>query len=122
MTTLVSAINIALSVTCISYFQQLLTTVRQRVFAGITAIKSIVACNSYELLTAINSIALVNCHLQLHQSVGLTLTDFLISNNISIQINMTEFAETLNGRVAMLGIIAALGSYALTGEIIPGIW
>ena len=28
----------------------------------------------------------------------------------------------LNGYVAMLGIIAALGAYALTGQIIPGIW
>jgi hypothetical protein len=34
-----------------------------------------------------------------------------------------DFAgETLNGRLAMLGVIAALGSYALTGQIIPGIW
>ena len=33
-----------------------------------------------------------------------------------------EKAEMLNGRVAMLGVIAALGAYALTGQIIPGIW
>ena len=33
-----------------------------------------------------------------------------------------EKAERLNGRVAMLGVIAALGAYALTGQIIPGIW
>ena len=33
-----------------------------------------------------------------------------------------ERAEKLNGRVAMLGIIAALGAYALTGQLIPGIW
>jgi len=33
-----------------------------------------------------------------------------------------ERAEKLNGRAAMLGIIAALGAYALTGQIIPGIW
>jgi hypothetical protein len=31
-------------------------------------------------------------------------------------------AERLNGRAAMLGIIAALGAYAVTGQIIPGIW
>lgn len=31
-------------------------------------------------------------------------------------------AEKLNGRLAMLGVIAALGAYALTGQIIPGIW
>ena len=33
-----------------------------------------------------------------------------------------EKAEKLNGRLAMLGVMAALGSYALTGQIIPGIW
>jgi hypothetical protein len=33
-----------------------------------------------------------------------------------------ERAEMLNGRFAMLGVIAALGAYALTGQIIPGIW
>jgi hypothetical protein len=33
-----------------------------------------------------------------------------------------ERAEMLNGRAAMLGVIAALGAYALTGQIIPGIW
>ena len=33
-----------------------------------------------------------------------------------------ERAEKLNGRLAMLGVIAALGAYALTGDIIPGIF
>ena len=33
-----------------------------------------------------------------------------------------EKAEKLNGRLAMLGVMAALGSYAVTGQIIPGIW
>lgn len=33
-----------------------------------------------------------------------------------------EKAEKLNGRVAMLGVIAALGAYAVTGQIIPGVW
>ena len=33
-----------------------------------------------------------------------------------------ERAEKLNGRLAMLGVIAALGAYAITGQIIPGIW
>ena len=31
-------------------------------------------------------------------------------------------AALLNGRVAMLGVIAALGAYATTGSIIPGLW
>jgi len=33
-----------------------------------------------------------------------------------------EKAEKLNGRFAMMGIIAALGAYASTGQIIPGLW
>jgi hypothetical protein len=33
-----------------------------------------------------------------------------------------ERAERLNGRLSMLGIIAALGAYAVTGQIIPGVW
>ena len=33
-----------------------------------------------------------------------------------------ERAEKLNGRVAMLGIMAAFISYATSGQIIPGIW
>ena len=37
-------------------------------------------------------------------------------------VNHNEKAEKLNGRVAMLGIMAALGAYAVTGQIIPGIW
>lgn len=34
----------------------------------------------------------------------------------------SEKAERLNGRFAMMGIIAALGAYAVTGQIIPGVW
>ena len=30
--------------------------------------------------------------------------------------------EKLNGRLAMLGIVAALGSYIITGQIIPGLF
>jgi hypothetical protein len=33
-----------------------------------------------------------------------------------------EAAERTNGRFAMLGIVAAMGSYLITGQIIPGIW
>tara|TARA_Y200000002_G_C22518995_1_gene594673 strand:+ start:725 stop:910 length:186 start_codon:yes stop_codon:yes gene_type:complete len=31
-------------------------------------------------------------------------------------------AEETNGRFAMLGFIAAVGAYVLTGDIIPGIF
>ena len=37
-------------------------------------------------------------------------------------VNHNEKAEKLNGRVAMMGVIAAIGAYALTGQLIPGIW
>jgi len=30
--------------------------------------------------------------------------------------------ERTNGRFAMMGVIAAIGAYALTGQVIPGIW
>ena len=32
-----------------------------------------------------------------------------------------ERAEKLNGRVAMLGVIAAIGAYLVTGQLIPGV-
>ena len=35
---------------------------------------------------------------------------------------LMEQAERTNGQLAMLGIIAALGAYATTGQIIPGIF
>jgi hypothetical protein len=34
----------------------------------------------------------------------------------------TEKAERINGWAAMLGIIAAMGSYLTTGQIIPGVF
>ena len=37
-------------------------------------------------------------------------------------VNHNERAERLNGRLAMLGVIAAIGSYAVTGQLIPGIY
>ena len=33
-----------------------------------------------------------------------------------------ENSEKLNGRLAMIGIVAAMGAYLLTGQIIPGVW
>lgn len=41
---------------------------------------------------------------------------------MEVSVTHNEKAEMLNGRFAMMGIIAALGAYALTGQIIPGIW
>lgn len=41
---------------------------------------------------------------------------------MEVTVTHNEKAEMLNGRLAMLGIIAALGAYAFTGQIIPGIF
>jgi hypothetical protein len=34
----------------------------------------------------------------------------------------TERAERINGLAAMIGFVAATGSYLVTGQVIPGIW
>ena len=41
---------------------------------------------------------------------------------MEVAVTHNEKAEQLNGRFAMIGIIAALGAYALTGQVIPGVW
>tara|TARA_Y100001980_G_C14209112_1_gene69557 strand:- start:182 stop:337 length:156 start_codon:yes stop_codon:yes gene_type:complete len=35
---------------------------------------------------------------------------------------LMQNGELWNGRLAMLGVVAALGAYALTGQIIPGVF
>ena len=47
---------------------------------------------------------------------------FIVMSNHNHENEQWHIAEELNGRLAMLGIVAALGAYALTGQIIPGIW
>lgn len=39
-----------------------------------------------------------------------------------VSVTHNEKAEKLNGRLAMLGVIAALGAYTFSGQLIPGIW
>ena len=41
---------------------------------------------------------------------------------MDVAVTHNEKAEKLNGRLAMLGVVAALGSYAVTGQMIPGFW
>ena len=41
---------------------------------------------------------------------------------MEVSVTHNEKAELLNGRLAMIGIIAALGAYIVTGDIIPGIF
>ncbi len=38
------------------------------------------------------------------------------------QPSLGQTAEVLNGRLAMMGFVAAVGSYLTTGQVIPGIW
>ena len=33
-----------------------------------------------------------------------------------------ERAEKINGRAAMLGIVAAIGAYCVSGQLIPGVF
>ena len=40
---------------------------------------------------------------------------------MEVSVTHNEKAEMLNGRVAMLGVIAAIGAYLTTGQLIPGI-
>ena len=42
------------------------------------------------------------------------MKDEYVSHNVK--------AEKLNGRLAMLGIVAAIGAYAVTGQLIPGVF
>ena len=41
---------------------------------------------------------------------------------LEVSVTHNEKAEQLNGRLAMLGVIAAIGAYAVSGQLIPGIW
>ena len=44
------------------------------------------------------------------------------TNSITKKIEKEKVvAETLNGRFAMIGLIAAIGAYLTTGQIIPGL-
>ncbi len=40
---------------------------------------------------------------------------------MEIDVNHNTKAELLNGRLAMLGVIAAIGAYLMTGDLIPGV-
>lgn len=48
--------------------------------------------------------------------------EMYIDPNADLTMNHNEKAELLNGRIAMIGVIAALLNYAATGQIIPGLW
>ena len=41
---------------------------------------------------------------------------------MEVTVTHNERAEQLNGRLAMLGIIAAIGAYCVSGQLIPGVF
>ena len=41
---------------------------------------------------------------------------------MGVSVTHNEKAEKLNGRLAMLGVIAAIGAYAVSGQLIPGVF
>ena len=51
-----------------------------------------------------------------------TQTMDLVPSTHLLDRTMNEKAERINGWAAMLGVVAAMGSYAVTGQLIPGIW
>ena len=50
------------------------------------------------------------------------LDNLVFNLNLLQRKTMNENAERINGWAAMLGVIAAIGSYATTGQLIPGLW
>ena len=41
---------------------------------------------------------------------------------MEVSVTHNEKAEKLNGRLAMLGVIAAIGAYCVSGQLIPGVF
>ena len=41
---------------------------------------------------------------------------------MEVSVTHNERAEMLNGRLAMLGVIAAIGAYSVSGQLVPGLW
>ena len=58
-----------------------------------------------------------------HSWYRLSETGLFLSLYLTLQSKkMNENAELQNGRWAMLGIVACLGAYLVTGQIIPGVF
>tara|TARA_Y100001933_G_scaffold728_1_gene709 strand:- start:1537 stop:1797 length:261 start_codon:yes stop_codon:yes gene_type:complete len=56
------------------------------------------------------------------ENLNYSSSNLMSNSNKSVKTIEKEkvVAETLNGRFAMIGLIAALGAYLTTGQIIPG--
>ena len=54
---------------------------------------------------------------------GCRLNRFATEPQVEVlDVDYFENAERVNGQLAMIGFIAALGSYLFTGQIIPGLF
>ena len=47
---------------------------------------------------------------------------FTITPERTMKKLFTPEAEILNARLAMIGFVAGVGAYIMTGQLIPGIW
>ncbi len=77
------------------------------------------------LIIVVSLTALVIAYLtkQFQEENIIYLKNFQMKNKNSITDKVEKekiVAETLNGRFAMIGLIAAVGAYLTTGQIIPG--
>ena len=41
---------------------------------------------------------------------------------MEVSVTHNERADLINGRAAMLGVIAAIGAYSVSGQLVPGLW
>ena len=63
-----------------------------------------------------------NTHQLYQQSRNLWAKEPTMYMDPNYTVPHNERAELLNGRLAMLGFVAAVISYAVTGQIIPGVF
>ena len=67
-------------------------------------------------------ISLVNYSSESSEDMLLTSLPTKPNGVIKMKFGFTPEAEILNARAAMIGFVAAVGSYLTTGQIIPGVW
>ena len=69
-----------------------------------------------------HTLLLVNYSSESSEDMLLTSLPTKPNGVINMKFGFTPEAEILNARAAMIGFVAAVGSYLTTGQIIPGVW